>query len=142
MTYPILLTLDLGSTTGWAITSRTGRIMSGTAEFKHRKFEGGGMCYLRFERWITETHEIAGGFKAVYFRDSNITHLKNASEAYSQFIKTLTAWCEAQSIPYEGVPVTTIKNFISPQETTEKHETNALALMSYAREQHHIWKAI
>ena len=39
---PILLSLDLGTATGWALSNKHGRIMSGTAHFRPRRFEGGG----------------------------------------------------------------------------------------------------
>ena len=39
---PILLSLDLGTTAGWALSNKHGRIMSGTAHFRPRRFEGGG----------------------------------------------------------------------------------------------------
>ena len=57
---PILLSLDLGTSTGWAIRNEYGRIVSGTASFKPRRFEGGGMRYLRFERWLNETRNVSG----------------------------------------------------------------------------------
>ena len=62
-----ILALDLGTTTGWALRSR--KIVSGTAHFKPRRFEGGGMRYLRFERWLEETHQVCGGVQAVYFEE-------------------------------------------------------------------------
>lgn len=33
----------------------------------------------------------------------------DAAHAYGGFLATLTAWCEHHSIPYQGVPVGTIK---------------------------------
>ena len=64
---PILLSLDLGTSTGWAIRNEYGRIVSGTASFKPRRFEGGGMRYLRFERWLNETRNVSGHIDDVYF---------------------------------------------------------------------------
>ena len=64
-----ILALDLGSTTGWAIRNDRCRILHGTAEFRPTRFEGGGMRYLRFERWLDETRKIAGGIDAVYFEE-------------------------------------------------------------------------
>ena len=54
---PSILALDLGSTTGWALRNDRCRILHGTAEFRPTRFEGGGMRYLRFERWLDETSE-------------------------------------------------------------------------------------
>ena len=44
----VLLALDLGTTTGWALCSRDGPINSGTVSLRPGRFEGGGMRYLRF----------------------------------------------------------------------------------------------
>gem|GEM_PF-4601704 len=67
---PILLSLDLGTATGWALSNKHGRIMSGTAHFRHRRFEGGGMRYLRFERWLNEARDVSGGINTIYFEES------------------------------------------------------------------------
>ena len=52
-----ILALDLGSTTGWAIRNSRCRILHGTAEFRPTRFEGGGMRYLRFGKWLDQTLE-------------------------------------------------------------------------------------
>ena len=46
-----VLALDLGTTTGWAMHGHDGLITSGTASFRPRRFDGGGMRYLRFVNW-------------------------------------------------------------------------------------------
>jgi len=108
---PVLLCLDLGTSTGWAIRNEYGRIISGTAMFKPRRFEGGGMRYLRFERWLNETRNVSGKIDAVYFEEVRRHIGVDAAHAYGGFLAGLTAWCEHNTIPYEGVPVGTIKRF-------------------------------
>jgi hypothetical protein len=49
-----LLALDSGTCTGWALRERGGRICSGSQPFRPQRFEGGGMRFLRFHRWLTE----------------------------------------------------------------------------------------
>ena len=63
----ITLALDLGTTTGWALHQADGAITSGAEHFKPLRFEGGGMRYLRFKRWLTEINAVAGEIHAVYF---------------------------------------------------------------------------
>ncbi|WP_341761064.1 hypothetical protein [Candidatus Tisiphia endosymbiont of Thecophora atra] len=46
-----ILALDLGTTLGWAIRYPTGRITFDTITFKLKRFEGGGMPYLRFKQF-------------------------------------------------------------------------------------------
>jgi len=149
---PILLSLDLGTATGWALSNKHGRIMSGTAHFRPRRFEGGGMRYLRFERWLNETRDVSGEINAVYFEEVRRHLGVDAAHAYGGFLASLTAWCEEHSIPYEGIPVGTIKKFITGKGNAGKqavigavkalghlpeddNEADALALLHFAREQ-------
>jgi len=103
------LALDLGTTTGWALRAQDGSITSGTVSFRPGRFEGGGMRYLRFKRWLTEIKNLAGGLDAVYFEEVRRHMGVDAAHAYGGFMGQLTAWCEHHDIPYQGVPVGTIK---------------------------------
>ncbi len=49
-----ILCLDLGFKTGWAICGTDGHIVSGVMNFQPRRFEGGGMRYLRFKGGLSE----------------------------------------------------------------------------------------
>ncbi len=49
-----ILALDLGTMTGWALRGSDGHITSGSESFRPQRFEGGGMRFLRFKRWLTE----------------------------------------------------------------------------------------
>ena len=48
----VLLALDLGTTTGFALRGGDGAITSGTAEFRLDRWQSGGMRFLRFKRWL------------------------------------------------------------------------------------------
>ena len=61
------LALDLGGKTGWALKQADGQITSGTIEFKPSRFEGGGMCFLRFKDWLDEITAYAGPIKSIHF---------------------------------------------------------------------------
>ena len=104
-----ILALDLGTTTGWALRDRTGRITSGSQSFKPQRFEGGGMRYLRFGRWISEIQTSVSELQFLYFEEVRRHVSTDAAHAYGGFLATLTAWCEHHGIPYQGVPVGTIK---------------------------------
>lgn len=114
------LALDLGTTTGWAVLTGRCRIVHGTAEFRPSRFEGGGMRYLRFGKWLDQTLDIAGGIDAVYY-EAVRRHLgTDASHVYGGLLATLTAWCEEHSIPYQGVAVGTIKRFATGKGNADK----------------------
>ena len=63
----VILALDLGTTTGFAIAGADGDITSGTAEFRLDRWQSGGMRFLRFKRWLTELKHQAGGFDLVVY---------------------------------------------------------------------------
>jgi len=64
-----LLAIDLGSTLGWALRLAHGTITSGTATFRPGRFEGGGMGWLRFRRWLDEMAGTVGPIGSVVFEE-------------------------------------------------------------------------
>lgn len=115
-----MLALDLGTTTGWALRMADGTITSGTVGFKPGRFEGGGMRFLRFRRWLTETNATADGIDEVYFEEVRRHAGVDAAHAYGGFLATLTAWCEHHGIPYSGVPVGVIKKHATGKGNADK----------------------
>ena len=145
-----ILALDLGTTTGWALLTRDSSIASGSQSFKPQRFEGGGMRFLRFKRWLTEIKQSADGLDAVYFEEVRRHLGVDAAHAYGGFMAHLTAWCEHHQIPYQGIPVGTIKKHATGKGNASKddmllaarnlgyspaddNEADALALLAYAR---------
>ena len=107
-----ILALDLGTTTGWALRAPEGQIAHGFVSFKSQRFEGGGMRYLRFRRWLTEMKATLAAPEcpnAVYFEEVRRHMGVDAAHVYGGHLATLTAWCGHHQIPYQGVPVGTIK---------------------------------
>ena len=68
------LALDLGTTTGWALRTDAGQIVSGSESFKPSRFVGGGWRYLRFRRWLTELKATTEpeGLGAIYFEEVRV----------------------------------------------------------------------
>jgi hypothetical protein len=114
-----LFALDLGSATGWALKRTARPIVSGTMTFKAGRFEGGGMPFLRFRRWLAEI-ESAEGPLAVYFEEVRAHAGTIAAHVYGGFLAELTAWCEERGHPYEGVPVGVIKRFATGKGNADK----------------------
>jgi Holliday junction resolvasome RuvABC endonuclease subunit len=144
-----VLALDLGQKTGWAARNTDGAIASGMVEFKPSRWEGGGMIYLRFRAWLQEVDETAGAICAVYFEEVRSHRGTAAAHAYGGFLAHLTAWAEANKIPYRGIPVATIKRHVTGKgnadkaavmaavralgfEPTDDNEADALALLDWA----------
>src|SRR5438552_1772326 len=108
-----ILALDLGTTTGWALQLPGGRIESGTASFRPSRYDGGGMRYLRFRGWLDSIAADVAGIGAIYFEEVRRHIGTDAAHIHGGFLAILTAWCEQSKVPYQGVPVGTIKRFIA-----------------------------
>ncbi len=104
-----ILTLDLGTTTGWALHQHDGTITSGTQCFAGSRYEGGGMRFLRFKRWLSELLACTPALNAVFYEEVRNHRGVDAAHVYGGLLAHLTAWCEARNLPYQGVPVGTIK---------------------------------
>lgn len=109
-----ILTLDLGTTTGFALKARGagGAVTHGFWKLKPGRFEGGGMRFLRFRQQLAGLHA-AGSIQAIYYEEVRAHKGNDAAHIYGGLWGTLTAFCEEHGIPYEGVPVGTIKKFVT-----------------------------
>jgi crossover junction endodeoxyribonuclease RuvC len=116
-----ILTLDLGKQTGWAIL-HDGIIQSGSESFHSSRFNGGGMIFLNFRSWLNSMKEKFENISAVYFEEVRRHLGTDAAHCYGGFLAHLTAWCEENNIPYQGVPVKTIKHFITGKGNASKAE--------------------
>ena len=121
----IIMALDLGTTTGWAIREVQGNITSGTASFKTGRFEGGGMPFLRFKHWLTDLKATLGNIDAIYFEEVRAHKGVDAAHKYGGFVAHLTAWCEHHGIPYSGISVGTIKKHITGKGNAPKESVIA-----------------
>ena len=113
-----ILALDLGTTAGWAIRLTSGQTISGNVSFKSGRYDGGGMRYLRFAKWLDELagHDLG----LIYFEEVRRHAGTDAAHVYGGLMATLTAWAELRGIPYEGVPVTTIKRHATGKGNADK----------------------
>ncbi len=143
-----ILCLDLGTQTGWALHTR-GMTLSGSEDFKPKRFEGGGMRFLRFTRWLDDVDANCGGITEIYFEEVRKHNGVDAAHAYGGFMGVLTSWCEQQHTPFAGVPVGTIKKAVTgkgnsgkeevikaireifPINPSDDNEADALALLHY-----------
>ncbi|MDA9163545.1 hypothetical protein N9N97_01545 [Rickettsiaceae bacterium] len=128
----IILALDLGTKTGWAMIDKHTSITSGTECFKVNKFQSTGMVFLKFKRWLTELKNRYKHIDYVYF-EAVRRHLgTDAAHMYGGFMAHLTAWCEHHDIPYQGVAVGTIKKHIAGKGNASKQEViNAVKLKGF-----------
>jgi hypothetical protein len=123
-----ILALDLGTTTGWALRGYDGLIASGTASFRPGRFDGGGMRYLRFTNWLTEIDRLSGPVAAIYFEEVRRHVGTDAAHVFGGLLAVLTSWGELRGVPYQGVPVGSIK-----KHATGKGNADKAAMIDAAR---------
>ncbi len=145
----VVLAIDLGTTTGWAMRTLEGQLTHGFASFKPSRYEGGGMRYLRFKRWLSDMRHLATDIHSVYFEEVRRHAGVDAAHVYGGLLATLSAWCEHHNLPYQGVPVGTIKRHATGKgnaskddvmramralghPVTDDNEADALALLHWA----------
>jgi hypothetical protein len=104
-----LLALDLATTTGWALRSTDGAITSGTVSFRPGRYDGGGMRYVRFRAWLERLAADVGPIGVIYFEEVRRHLGTDAAHIFGGLLATLTCWAQTRGVPYQGVPVGTIK---------------------------------
>lgn len=112
------LALDLGTTTGWA-WGYGDLIVSGTWNLKGGRHEGGGMRYLRFVGFLKAIHEL-NTIERVAYEEVRRHAGTDAAHVYGGLLGALSAWAEEKGVPYEGVPVGTIKKFWTGKGNADK----------------------
>lgn len=80
------------------------------------------MRFLRFKRWLTELKAHADGIDSLHFEEVRRHVSTDAAHAYGGLLATLTSWCEHHQIPYQGVPVGTIKKYATGKGNASKDE--------------------
>lgn len=115
-----ILGLDLGTTTGWALRDADGLITSGTLSLRPGRFDGGGMRYLRFSNWLAEIDRLSGPIATIWFEEVRRHAGTDAAHVYGGLMATLTAWAELRGVPYQGVPVGTIKRHATARGNADK----------------------
>lgn len=146
-----MLALDLGTTTGWALRAHDGLITSGTVSFRPSRYDGGGMRYLRFTNWLTELDQLSGPIAAIWYEEVRRHLGTDSAHVYGGLMATLTAWAELRGVPYQGVPVGTVKKHATGSgnagkqamiaaarargfNPTDDNEADALAILHWALE--------
>ncbi|MFH1147463.1 MAG: hypothetical protein V1736_07125 [Pseudomonadota bacterium] len=117
------LAIDPGTITGWALL-RGSQILSGTWDLKGSRWEGGGMRFVRLRNYL---HEI-GKVDQVLFEEVRRHLGTDAAHVFGGMIATIQAWCEDNQIPYQAIPVGTIKRM-----ATGKGNADKTAMLEAAR---------
>jgi Holliday junction resolvasome RuvABC endonuclease subunit len=112
-----LLALDLGTSCGYAIREDGLPIFHGTLDLRPRRYEGGGMRFVTFRGKL---QSLLHGTTQVAFEEVRRHLGVDAAHVYGGLMAILTAECEIRDIPYQGIPVGTIKKHATGKGNADK----------------------
>jgi len=127
----IILALDLGRKTGWALHQH-GAITVGTQEFPLKRGESPGMVYLRFGGWLEEISKMSLHriglvcYEQVHHRGGTATELLVGLQT------RLQEFCALHKIEIAGVHTGTLKKWATGNGAAKKE-----AMLARARELGH-----
>lgn len=103
-----ILGIDPGTNCGWSYRDANGNHTSGVWHLKGGRYEGGGMRFLRLRVYLDQiraTHQI----DMVAYEEVRGHKGTDAAHIYGGVVATIAAFCESEGIPYQGIPVGTVK---------------------------------
>lgn len=127
-----ILTLDLGTKTGWAIANDKKVIQSGVGDLKiNTNFDSNGRTFVKFKQLLQRLYT-KYPFNVVYYEAVRKHTGTLAAQKYGGFMGALQTFCLEREIEYEGVPVQTIKKSF-----TGKGNADKLAMLREAANRGH-----
>ncbi len=115
-----ILAIDPGTHCGYALSP----FESGTWNLAGGRHEGGGMRFVKLRRFLTEITWV----DLVVYEEVRRHLGTDAAHIYGGIVAIISEHCEHNKIPYQGVPVGTIKKF-----ATGKGNANKEAMLAAAR---------
>lgn len=119
----IFLSLDLGTTAGWALGNKETKVhlKSGVLKLKPTRFQSHGQRFFDFKKFLDKIHEDYGLAFCSY--EEVRKHIgTDAAHIYGGFVATIQSWCIENSVEYFGVPVGTIKKHITGKGNAGKED--------------------
>lgn len=119
-----IIGIDPGTLCGWAVLHVDGSMDSGTWDLKPRRFEGGGMRYVRLRAHLEELIDLTQP-EAVFFEEVRRHAGTDAAHIFGGIVAVITELCETRGIPYSAIPVGTVK-----KAATGKGNANKAAMIA------------
>lgn len=119
-----ILAVDPGTSCGWAIWDGGDVVHAGTWDLSARRFEGGGMRYVHFERFFREALR---GVQLVAFEEVQMHAGTAAAHVYGGIVAHLQRIAQETGIPYTGIPVATVKRTATGKGNAKKDAMVAAA---------------
>lgn len=127
-----ILALDLATKTGFAFGSGGQVIHSGTENFAGKKFDGAGMRYLKFRRWLQEIVRLYAP-EVVYYEGVRRHLGVDAAHVYGGLLGTMQSELEDLGVPYTALSVQEIKKFATGSGGAKKDAMIAAAKVKWPR---------
>ena len=117
----MILGLDCGTKTGWAITRNDGSIWeSGVQDFSKRRGESNGAMFLRFRNWL---HELMTHCQLEFVAYEQAHHRGGAAtEIGVNLAGRVQEQCAALGIEYAAVHTATLKKWATGSGRAEKSQ--------------------
>lgn len=123
------LSLDLGTTTGWAMRNADGSLLSGTWSFKPRRGDGAGMRFLRLQAKLDEMLNNYNMRQLVYELPAGHYKSGAADDCIKGLVSHVQSWCERNKVPCQGYSPNEIK-----KRATGKGNANKDAVVAAAQQ--------
>lgn len=111
-TTAVIVGIDPGTACGWAVRHAKGHMQGGIWDLKPRRYEGGGMRFVRLAQYLRElcASEL---IKVSLMAFEEVRHHKgvDAAHIYGGIVAHIAAHCDSLDLPYYGIPVGTVKKF-------------------------------
>jgi len=121
-----VLFLDLGTTCGFAVGT-PGCCTSGEWNLKPSRFDSWAMRAIRLRRHLEDTYQ-ATKFDHAACEEVRAHAGVDAAHCYGAHLVTFQVFCEEHRIPYESVPVGTLKKFWAGTGAASKSQMIAATL--------------
>ena len=124
-----IIGIDPGTACGWAVYEGRSVVASGTWDLSSRRFEGGGMRFVRFRKLFSELLWVGGPADLVAYEEVRRHLGVDAAHVYGGITSHLQQICEEARVPYTAIPVATVKKL-----ATGKGNADKLAMIAAANQ--------
>tara|TARA_B100001123_G_scaffold450928_1_gene625187 strand:+ start:3255 stop:3734 length:480 start_codon:yes stop_codon:yes gene_type:complete len=106
-----VLGIDPGTHCGWAVLNESGdRDASGVWNLQPGRHQGGGMRFVKLRAYLSEVVDAYKEHSLVLAYEEVRRHRgTTAAHVYGGVVAVITELCEDREIPYQAIPVGTIK---------------------------------
>ena len=119
-----ILAIDSGTYCGYALSP----FESGVWNLSVGRHEGGGMRFIKLRNYLIKACE---GVELVVYEEVRRHLGTDAAHVYGGIVAIIQEHCELKGIPYQGIPVGTIKKFASGKGNSNKEAILAAARLRW-----------